>query len=118
MPSLRILSKRTHQPGNINTPVFNVPVGLRKFVVSALMDAIDLADTSLTMDWQILAKFSGETDFKPLYGGRFVGGLDPEGEPQQAPGMSWTSTGLLPTELKGEFILNKRISIGFDVDVT
>lgn len=120
MPSLKVLSKRFHQPGTINTPTFDVPAGFRSFSIQSVMDAADLIDTGLIIDWSILTVFAEQLSngFVSFKAGHWQGGLDIDGLPMSAVNTSWHTIGPVPVELKGEIILNKRISIGFEVDVT
>lgn len=118
MANLNVLDKRNRAAGTHQFSRVSVPANLRHFSVTADMDAPDIQDPTLTITWEIRAQFVANDPFVFLVGGGWQGGLDPEGNPMSSPNQTWSTSGAVPIQVEGEVTLSKRISIGFDVEVT
>jgi hypothetical protein len=106
-----ILAKQTRQPGTIdsgNTPVSNVSANTN-YILTALMDAVDIADATLTIGFKLFLDTQLVRDETWTCGakdknGNFV-----------PPIFSYSTGSILPTTFRAVITLPRRISFGLDL---
>lgn len=116
---VKVFNKINRNAGTYNSNAFAAPAGANKFVIIARMDASDIIDPTLVLTWTLWASDGDENG--PWYAlvgpASWQGGLDIEGNAQQAPLVEYMSSSPLPAFIRGELTLSKRVSFGLDIMV-